>query len=157
LSNFIGLSLKKFKVDGSGILQFIAKHLMNNNVDHLLILEELITKMGGIETENVQVLSESQVTAMAGGSLLKQEVNPSLHMPLVPDDVPSVQESIVSSRNMSNSTERLKNTLLSNGIATSLLLSLAQQRSRVLYVEDKTRLEHRKVLGFVYDTVFFFY
>ncbi|XP_063934199.1 THO complex subunit 2-like [Zophobas morio] len=152
LSNFIGLSLKKFKVDGSGILQFIAKHLMNNNVDHLLILEELITKMGGIETENVQVLSESQVTAMAGGSLLKQEVNPSLHMPLVPDDVPSVQESIVSSRNMSNSTERLKNTLLSNGIATSLLLSLAQQRSRVLYVEDKTRLEHRKVLGFVYDT-----
>ena len=71
LSNFCGAVFKKYSIDLTGILQYVANQLKSKKSLDLLILKEMVLKMGGIEA--AEEMTNEQIDAMAGGDLLRQE------------------------------------------------------------------------------------
>ena len=59
LSNFCGTVFKKYQMDLGGILQFVANQLKCEKSIDLLILREIVQKMGGIDT--LEDLTSEQV------------------------------------------------------------------------------------------------
>ena len=58
-------------IDLTGILQYVANQLKSKKSLDLLILKEMVLKMGGIEA--AEEMTNEQIDAMAGGDLLRQE------------------------------------------------------------------------------------
>jgi len=73
LSVFVGLVFKRYGVELCGVLQYVANQLKSGHSFDLCVLREIVENMSGIETIAGQMKHE-QVEAMAGGDLLKQEV-----------------------------------------------------------------------------------
>ena len=71
LSNFCGAVFKKHTLDLTGLLQYVANQLKSEKSLDLLILKEIVLKMGGIEA--AEEMTNSQIEAMAGGELLRAE------------------------------------------------------------------------------------
>ena len=71
LSNFCGAIYKKYNIELTGILQYVANQLKSKRSLDLLILKEVVLKMSGIEA--AEEMTEEQIDAMAGGELLRQE------------------------------------------------------------------------------------
>ena len=72
LASFCGNVFKKYPIELTGLLQYIANQLKAGKSFDLLVLKEVIQKMAGIDiTEEV---TSSQLEALAGGELLKAEV-----------------------------------------------------------------------------------
>ena len=71
LSNFCGAVFKKYSIDLTGVLQYVANQLKSKKSLDLLILKEMVLKMGGIEA--AEEMTNEQIDAMAGGDLLRQE------------------------------------------------------------------------------------
>ena len=71
LSNFCGAVYKKYNIELTGILQYVANQLKNKKSLDLLILKEIVHKMSGIEAS--EEMTNEQIDAMAGGDLLRQE------------------------------------------------------------------------------------
>ena len=71
LSNFCGAVYKKYNIELTGILQYVANQLKNKKSLDLLILKEIVLKMSGIEAS--EEMTNEQIDAMAGGDLLRQE------------------------------------------------------------------------------------
>jgi len=130
LSNFCGAVYKKYPMELCGILQFIANQLKAEKSVDLLILQEILQKMGG--TETAEGLTAEQVEALTGGEILRREAGTYL------------QE-----RNIKRSSQRLKEALLNNKLAIPLLLLIAQQRSCIVY--NETESPHLKLVGKLYD------
>ncbi|XP_064083683.1 THO complex subunit 2-like isoform X2 [Macrobrachium nipponense] len=130
LSNFCGTVFKKYPMDLGGILQFVANQLKCEKSIDLLILREIVQKMGGIDT--LEDLTSEQLDAMCGGELLRREAG-------------QYQQE----RNIKRSSVRLKEALLENNLAIPLLLLMAQQRSSVVY--NQTESPHLKLVGKLYD------
>jgi len=130
LSNFCGAVYKKYPVELCGILQFIANQLKAEKSVDLLILQEILQKMGG--TESAEGLTADQVEALTGGEILRREAGTYL------------QE-----RNIKRSSQRLKEALLNNKLAIPLLLLIAQQRACIVY--NETESPHLKLVGKLYD------
>ena len=53
----------------SGLLQYIVNQLKDDNSLDLMVLKELLAKMGGIEI--IEDLSEEQLESQAGGEILR--------------------------------------------------------------------------------------
>ena len=51
LSNFTGSVCKKYPVELAGILQFVGNQLKSEKSIDLLILREIVMKMGGTDTQ----------------------------------------------------------------------------------------------------------
>ncbi|KAK3866040.1 hypothetical protein Pcinc_028398 [Petrolisthes cinctipes] len=130
LSSFCGSSCKKYTIELGGILQFVANQLKAEKSIDLLILREIVQKMGG--TDTLEDLTPDQLDAMCGGELLKREAG-------------WYQQE----RNTKRSSVRLKEALLDNHLAVPLLLLMAQQRSSVVY--NQTESPHLKLVGKLYD------
>ncbi|XP_068227072.1 THO complex subunit 2 isoform X2 [Palaemon carinicauda] len=130
LSNFCGTVFKKYPMDLGGILQFVANQLKCEKSIDLLILREIVQKMGGIDT--LEDLTSEQLDAMCGGELLRREAG-------------QYQQE----RNIKRSSVRLKEALLENNLAIPLLLLMAQQRNSVVY--NQTESPHLKLVGKLYD------
>ena len=62
---------KKYNIELTGILQYVANQLKNKKSLDLLILKEIVHKMSGIEAS--EEMTNEQIDAMAGGDLLRQE------------------------------------------------------------------------------------
>ena len=60
-----------YSIDLTGILQYVANQLKSKKSLDLLILKEMVLKMGGIEA--AEEMTNEQIDAMAGGDLLRQE------------------------------------------------------------------------------------
>ena len=58
-------------IDLTGILQYVANQLKSKKSLDLLILKEMVLKMGGIEA--AEEMTVEQLEASAGGELLRQE------------------------------------------------------------------------------------
>ena len=55
LSNFCGAVFKKYSIDLTGVLQYVANQLKNKKSLDLLILKEIVHKMSGIEASEVRI------------------------------------------------------------------------------------------------------
>ncbi|XP_050689638.1 THO complex subunit 2-like isoform X2 [Eriocheir sinensis] len=130
LSSFCGAVYKKYPIDLGGILQFVANQLKAEKSIDLLIMREIVQKMGG--TDTLEDLTPDQLDAMCGGELLRREAG-------------QYQQE----RNTKRSSVRLKEALLEHELAVPLLLLTAQQRSSVVY--NQTESPHLKLVGKLYD------
>ena len=130
LSNFCGAVYKKYNIDLTGILQYVANQLKNKKSLDLLILKEIVHKMSGIEAS--EEMTNEQIDAMAGGELLKLEAG-----------------SFNQIKNTKKSSQRLKDCLIDNNLAVPICLLMAQQRNCVVYQE--TEDSHLKLVGKLFD------
>ena len=65
LSNFCGAIFKKYNIELTGILQYVANQLKSKRSLDLLILKEVVLKMSGIEA--AEDMTDEHIDAMAGG------------------------------------------------------------------------------------------
>ncbi|XP_064608579.1 THO complex subunit 2-like isoform X2 [Liolophura sinensis] len=130
LANFAGSICKKYQIELTGMLQYVANQLKAGKSFDLLLLREILQKMAGIEIS--EEITDDQLEAMSGGELLKQEGGYFSQV-----------------RNTKKSSTRLKDVLLENDLALSLCMLMAQQRDGVIYREGEER--HLKLVGKLYD------
>ncbi|KAG6622161.1 THO complex subunit 2 [Phytophthora cinnamomi] len=131
LANFSGSFYRKYpNVELAGLLQYLIQRLQSWASVDLIVLSELLTKMGScLSLEDISV---SQLEAQAGGPHLWYE----------PTD-PKFQNR--------RAIPRLRDALIKRDLALPLCILICQMRSRIEYHEDR-ELPHLKLLGRVYDT-----
>ncbi|ETL47325.1 hypothetical protein L916_02942 [Phytophthora nicotianae] len=131
LANFSGSFYRKYpNVELAGLLQYLIQRLQNWASVDLIVLSELLTKMGScLSLEDISV---SQLEAQAGGPHLWYE----------PTD-PKFQNR--------RAIPRLRDALIKRDLALPLCILICQMRSRIEYHEDR-ELPHLKLLGRVFDT-----
>ncbi|GMF21615.1 unnamed protein product [Phytophthora lilii] len=131
LANFSGSFYRRYpNVELAGLLQYLIQRLQNWASVDLIVLSELLTKMGScLSLEDISV---SQLEAQAGGPHLWYE----------PTD-PKFQNR--------RAIPRLRDALIKRNLALPLCILICQMRSRIEYHEDRN-LPHLKLLGRVYDT-----
>ena len=130
LSSFCGSVFKKHNIELTGLLQYVANQLKAKHSLDLLIIKEIVTKMGGIE--EIGEMTPEQLEASAGGELLRAEA-----------------ASFTQIKNTRKSSQRLKDTLLEKELAVPLVLLMAQQGNCVVYQE--TESDHLKLVGKLFD------
>ncbi|XP_043266760.1 THO complex subunit 2 isoform X2 [Venturia canescens] len=130
LASFCGAIFKKYNIELTGLLQYVADQLKAQKSLDLLILKEIVQKMAGIEA--AEEMTADQLDAMGGGDLLKNEAG---YFGQV--------------RNTKKSSQRLKETLAEHDLAVALCLLMAQQKHCVVYRE--TDQSHLKLVGKLYD------
>ena len=140
LSNFCGLLFKRHSIDLDGILQYIANQLLSDQVYDLVVFQELISSMSGINPpEDATVV---QMDGFAGGPVLRRES-------LLND-----------SQIFFKSASRLAKSLSSAALALPLGILIAQQRKEIVYrfgknEEDPGLVPDLKVLAWLNDHVIF--
>ncbi|XP_034949841.1 THO complex subunit 2 [Chelonus insularis] len=130
LASFCGAIYKKYNIELTGLLQYVANQLKAQKSLDLLILKEIVQKMAGVEA--AEEMTSDQLDAMAGGDLLKNEAGYFSQV-----------------RNTKKSSQRLKEALSENDLAVALCLLMAQQKHCVVYRE--TDQSHLKLVGKLYD------
>src|SRR5271154_7186732 len=71
LDSYTGMLFRRYSADLTTVIKYIVHQLYNGQFTEIVVLRELIWKMAGIEP--LPNLSESQITAMAGGPALRIE------------------------------------------------------------------------------------
>ncbi|KAG0265306.1 THO complex subunit 2 [Mortierella polycephala] len=135
LASFCGnLYRKHTMAELDGILQYIVNQLRLGNAHDLVVLRELLAKMGGVEdTSN---LNSSQLLAMAGGELLKNEAL-----------FGGVTGTVM--KKNARSCHHLQNAMLHDNIANHLVVLIAQQRQQSIFADDG--IPHLKLLSNMSD------
>ncbi|KAF9905378.1 THO complex subunit 2 [Lobosporangium transversale] len=117
-----------------GILQYVVNQLRQRNTYDLVVLRELLSKMGGVE--DLSNLTREQLLAMAGGELLRDEVlAASVTGAVIKKDV--------------RSCSRLQKTMAHDNIAAQLVVLLAQHRQECIF--GSVEIPHLKVLSNIFD------
>lgn len=134
LSTFAGRSFKRYSImDPTPLLLYVVEQLRTNNSTDLIVLEQLISSMAGIISDNN--FNDSQIQAMAGGEILQAQTILQL----------------LDRRHESKATsKRLINSLTHTRIAGQLLVAIAQERLTCVYKESSTEL---KLLGNIFDEI----
>ena len=114
-----------------GLLHYLLDRMSTGESLDLLVLKELLCRMGGCET--LLDVSHQQLEGLAGGRALRGEVMGAQ----VKDAVSKKAQRI------------LRDTMLSSGTAIPLLLFIAQSRSNILYDKNTSQL---KLISYLYDT-----
>jgi len=130
LASFCGNILKKYNIELSGLLQYVANQLKAGKSLDLLIMKEVVQKMSGIEIS--EEVTNDQLEALHGGELLKNEAGYFGQI-----------------RNTKKSSNRLKEALVSENLALPLCVLMAQQRQGVVFNESKDM--HLKLMGKLTD------
>ncbi|KAF7282444.1 hypothetical protein GWI33_002672 [Rhynchophorus ferrugineus] len=130
LSSFCGAVYKKYSIELTGLLQYVANQLKAQKSLDLLILKEVVQKMAGVEPAEDSTMD--QLNALSGGELLKGEAGYFSQI-----------------RNTKKSSLRLKESLGENDLAVALCLLMAQQNYCVVYKE--TQKSHLKLVGKLSD------
>uniref|UniRef100_M4BIW0 THO complex subunit 2 n=1 Tax=Hyaloperonospora arabidopsidis (strain Emoy2) TaxID=559515 RepID=M4BIW0_HYAAE len=131
LANFSGSFYRKYpNVELAGLLQYLIQRLKSWASVDLVVLSELLTKMGSCLS--LEDISASQLEAQAGGPHLWYE----------PAD-PKFQNR--------RAIPKLRDALIKRDLALPLCILICQMRSRIEYHEDR-ELSHLKLLGRVFDT-----
>lgn len=134
LSTFCGKIFKRYAhMQSLPILQYVLNQLQNGNSADLRVLREIVSAMAGIATDTD--FSESQVQAMAGGSLLQtqtlRQVQDKRHELKIP-------------------AKRLIRCLNDHDLTGSILISIAQERQRSQYNIEAASL---KVISENFDEI----
>ncbi|XP_013100949.2 THO complex subunit 2 [Stomoxys calcitrans] len=130
LASFCGAIFKKYNIELSGLLQYVANQLKSQKSLDLLILKEIVQKMAGVES--AEEMTNEQLNAMCGGELLRGEAGYFSQV-----------------RNTKKSSQRLKDALANHDLAVTICLLMAQQKHCVIYRE--TAQSHLKLVGKLYD------
>ncbi|XP_036222766.2 THO complex subunit 2 [Bactrocera oleae] len=130
LASFCGAIFKKYNIELSGLLQYVANQLKSQKSLDLLILKEIVQKMAGVES--AEEMTNEHLNAMCGGELLRGEAGYFSQV-----------------RNTKKSSQRLKDALANNDLAVAICLLMAQQKHCVIYRE--TAQSHLKLVGKLYD------
>ncbi|KAJ5795032.1 THO complex component (Rlr1) [Penicillium paradoxum] len=134
LSTFAGRTYKRYSVmDPTPVLQYVVEQLRRNNSTDLIVLEQLISSMAGIISDND--FNDAQIQAMAGGDVLQSQTILQL--------LDKRHESKVTSK-------RLLKSLTHTRLAGQLLVAIAQERLTCVYKETSSEL---KLLGNIFDEI----
>ncbi|XP_050307904.1 THO complex subunit 2 [Anthonomus grandis grandis] len=131
LSSFCGAIFKKYSIELTGLLQYVANQLKAQKSLDLLILKEVVQKMAGVEPNEDSTME--QLYAMSGGELLKGEAGYFSQI-----------------RNTKKSSQRLKEAMAEDDLAVALCLLMAQQNYCVVFKETQKNL-HLKLVGKLSD------
>ncbi|XP_030383564.1 THO complex subunit 2 [Scaptodrosophila lebanonensis] len=131
LASFCGTIYKKYSIELSGLLQYVANQLKSQKSLDLLILREIVHKMAGVES--AEEMTNDQLQAMCGGEQLRGEAGYFSQV-----------------RNTKKSSNRLKEALANNDLAVAICLLMAQQKHCVIYRETAAH-SHLKLVGNLYD------
>lgn len=134
LSTFAGRTFKRYSVmDPAPVLQYVVEQLRHNNSTDLIVLEQMISSMAGIITDNN--FNDAQIQAMAGGENLQAQTILQL--------LDKRHESKVTSK-------RLLKSLTHTRLAGQLLVAIAQERLTCVFNESSSEL---KLLGNIFDEI----
>lgn len=131
LANFSGSFYRKYpNVELAGLLQYLIQRLQNWESVDLVVLSELLSKMGScISFEDISL---SQLEAQAGGPHLWHE----------PADPKLMNRRAI---------PRLRDALIKRDLALPLCVLICQMRSKIEF-QDDSPLAHLKLMGRLYDT-----
>ncbi|GLA25298.1 THO complex subunit 2 [Aspergillus niger] len=136
LATFAGRTFKRYSVmDPTPVLQYVVEQLRQNNSTDLIILEQMISSMAGIITDNN--FNDAQIQAMAGGEILQSQTILQL--------LDKRHESKTTSR-------RLMKSLTVSKLAGQLLIAIAQERLICVFRETEGASE-LKLLGNIFDEI----
>ncbi|KAM3175897.1 hypothetical protein ACTXT7_007579 [Hymenolepis weldensis] len=130
LATFTGALCRKYQFDLAGILQYVLNQLKAGRSEDLLILQEIIHQMAGLDS--YEEMTDEQLEAATGGEILLQEGGYYSQI-----------------RNARRNANRLKEALIENKIIMPLIFLMARQRDAILYIDDPER--HVKTAGRLYD------
>ena len=132
LTKFIAALYRRYPMtELRGLLHLLVARLAAGSSLDLLVLKELLGRMGGCET--MLEVSHAQLDGLAGGRLLRSEVMAS-----------SVLESV-----NKRAALRLREELLASGTALPLLVLTAQTRQHILHGAEAGEL---KLVSYLHDT-----
>uniref|UniRef100_A0A915HG33 THO complex subunitTHOC2 C-terminal domain-containing protein n=1 Tax=Romanomermis culicivorax TaxID=13658 RepID=A0A915HG33_ROMCU len=131
LATFTGCAFKKYNIELTGLLQYVANQLKAGKSFDLCVLREIVENMSGIETAQGQ-LTLDQVESLCGGEILKQE---GAYFNQI--------------KNTKRSINRLKEALLQEDLVVGLCLLMSQQRYCIVYKEGVDM--HLKLVGQMLD------
>jgi THO complex subunit 2 len=129
---------RRYSADLTPVLKYIVHQLHNGQTTEIVVLRELIWKMAGIEP--LPSLSDSQISAMAGGPVLRIEAVASATRGARLDPGDAVLKG----------PQRLGKSILESSLALPLLIQVAQQRQSCVFRAPDT---HLKSLAGLYDAV----
>ncbi|KAI6105439.1 transcription factor/nuclear export subunit protein 2-domain-containing protein [Pisolithus sp. B1] len=138
LASFTGMLFRRYSADLSPLLKYVVHQLYNGQTTDIVVLKELIWKMAGIEP--LPSLSDSQISAMAGGPALRIEAVASTTRGARLDPSDAVLKG----------PHRLGKTLIENNLALPLLIQVAQQRQSCVFRAPDA---HLKSLSSLFDTI----
>ncbi|GMR39861.1 hypothetical protein PMAYCL1PPCAC_10056, partial [Pristionchus mayeri] len=118
LSTLVGALLKKYTIELSPVLDYVGMQLRSNKSADLLILNEMLHSMAGIE--KATQATQEHIEALSGGELLRQEGG-----------------SYGSSIRNKKAALRLRDAILKEDLAVGLSILVAQQRDAILYSGSK--------------------
>jgi THO complex subunit 2 len=131
LAQFAGFYYRRYSsVELEGLLQYVFNQLVDKSSVDLLLLRELLSRMGGVEV--FDTMSDAQVLASAGGETLRLYAAPTPSMRL-----------------LKRAGSKLRSVLINRKLAIPLLVLVAQQRVATLYATP--RVAHLKLLGDLFD------
>ncbi|PJF17453.1 hypothetical protein PSACC_02740 [Paramicrosporidium saccamoebae] len=136
LATFAGSLFRRYYsiIDAESLLQYIVNQLRDDNSFDLVVLSELIHRMGGVES--VENMANVHVEALAGGPLLLAEVI-------------SNQTVSATLRFNKRSSQHLIQVLTQSKLTIPLWILLAQQRTVASFKGD---YNHLKLIGGLLDT-----
>jgi THO complex subunit 2 len=126
VATFCALTFKKYPIELTAIIQYVINQLKNRKSYDLLILQEIVQKMCGIEV--LSEVNDLQLEAMAGGDLLRQEAG--YFNPI---------------RNIKKCANRLKEALADHGLILPLCILLSQHRDYTVFLDQVEREQHTSV------------
>ncbi|CAG0913812.1 unnamed protein product [Notodromas monacha] len=137
--SFAGAVYKKFPIDLSPVLHFVANQLAENKSFDLLLLKEIVGKLGGIEALQDRSMNINQILAYGcGGDVLRVEV----------------LNAFSQIRNTKRSILRLKEALVKSNLTVPLFLAVSQQRVSVIFSEESSdHPTHNKLVSQLYDQI----
>jgi THO complex subunit 2 len=131
LAKFIGTFYRKYpNTELKGLFHFILDKLSKGETLDLLVLKELLVRMGGMET--LMEVSQTQLEGLSGGRVLRSEVM-------------NIGGEALSKKAMN----ALRDELMSSNTALPMLLFIAQVKSKILYNTETTQL---KLISYLFDT-----
>jgi len=134
LCKFAGYLYTKYpQVELEGLMHYLVRQLKLNRSLDLLVLEEIVARMTGIEV--LEDCSEDVLVAMAGGDVLRVQAR----AVLVSNASPPKKKAI----------KKIRSTLEDGQLLAPLLVLIAQQTNAILFDPENKNL---KLIGHKYDT-----
>lgn len=134
LATFAGRTFKRYSVmDPTPLLQYVVEQLRCNNSTDLIVLEQMISSMAGIITDNN--FNDAQIEAMAGGEVLQSQ---------------TILQLLDKRHESKTTSKRLIKSLTHTRLAGQLLVAIAQERLTCVFNESSSEL---KLLGNIFDEI----
>uniref|UniRef100_A0A914HDU3 THO complex subunit 2 n=1 Tax=Globodera rostochiensis TaxID=31243 RepID=A0A914HDU3_GLORO len=118
LANFAAAIFKRYNIDFTGILQYIANQLKDTQSLDLIVLREIVTGISGVESNTD--LTQEHLEALCGGDTLRGEAG-------------YLQMTKLNRRSIN----RLREALLRNELFESLCILIGQQKQFIIYRDSK--------------------